>query len=153
MNKQHAEIAVAAFADAQQDGFAPTGTLARDQTQPSTELATAFELVRVTHCRNQGGSTERADPLDLSQTLAALVLTENTLDAAIVLRVRSSSNLSRSLISCSISRKKPLSLPGSSSKIDGSARRKGDRPLDTTMPYSPSRPRISLANAVRHLIS
>ena len=53
MNEQRAQIAIAALADAQEHISPTTGMLARDQAQPGAKFASAFELVGITHCRNQ----------------------------------------------------------------------------------------------------
>ncbi|MBB6414357.1 hypothetical protein HNQ71_007067 [Mesorhizobium sangaii] len=77
MNHQRAQIAIAAFADAEQAGSPSTGSLLRHQTKPGGELAAVLEAGPIAHGSDQGCRRHRANAFDLPKPLALLTGAED----------------------------------------------------------------------------
>jgi hypothetical protein len=77
MDRQGAQIAVAAFADAEQAGSPSTRSLLGYEAQPRRKLATILEAGSVPHGRNQCRRRHRANAFDLPKPLALLAVAED----------------------------------------------------------------------------
>ena len=74
VNQQRAQVGVATLAHAQQRGLAAARMLARHQAQPGRHLAPAGEVLCVAYAGHQRAGRDRADPRDLLELSAGLVL-------------------------------------------------------------------------------
>ena len=74
MDKQCADIAVAAFADPAENLTFAARTLSWYKPEPSREVTTGAKALGVVHCQNECGCRYRAHPRDGHQPLAGLRL-------------------------------------------------------------------------------
>src|SRR5262252_9549651 len=72
MDQQGAQVAIATFADAEQAITAATGPLLGYQPEPGGELATILEAFPITDRGHQRRRAQRANALDLAETLTKL---------------------------------------------------------------------------------
>lgn len=77
MDHQCAQIAIAAFADAEQAGSPSAGSLFRNQAEPGRELTPILEAGPIADGSDQGGCRHGADAFDLSKPLTLLAGAED----------------------------------------------------------------------------
>ena len=150
VNQQCSQLRVATLADVSQSLFPPAGMLARHQPEPGRHLPAAGKLPGIAHRRNQGAGADRTDSFDFQQAPDPIIFPRRCLNALVVHR--------DTLIDSAVT---PRPIPPAVSRSVRSSRCllvfQHDRQRlpdlgyadGTTMPNSPSNPRISLANAVR----
>ncbi len=72
MDKQRAQITIAAFGNPKQHSLAARGMLARNQPEECAQLAPILELLGITNCCHQRRGGERTYAWHLGQTCTTL---------------------------------------------------------------------------------
>src|SRR6516165_8774271 len=84
MDQQGAQVAIATFTDAEQAITAAAGPLLGYEPEPGGELAAILEALPITDCGHQRRRAQRANALDLAETLTNLTAAVEFADPPII---------------------------------------------------------------------
>jgi hypothetical protein len=86
MNQQGAQVAITAFADAEQSDAAAARSLFRHEPKPGGELATVLEALSITNRNHQRRRAQGADTFDVAKALTQLAAAVERADPPVVSR-------------------------------------------------------------------